>query len=388
MASKLYKKFNEIEDQMRGYYYERDTTIRAVTVGLLANLNVIMVGPPGTAKTDISQAWSSHIKDARYFGTTLNPFTTPDEVFGAPDLKLYKETSVFKRHIDGYLPDSHIVAIEEIFKAGKGMLNSLIEVSHPNRLYSNGPDRVKTPVLFMIGTSNELPVGEDQLAAIYDRMIIKIYVQPIGDSNNYLKMISNKLPYGEPKTSISLDDIAKAREEVNNVTMDNGILKRLGVLRENLIKAGIRPSDRTGKLAIGALKAEAFLNGRTKITDEDLMFLRHMLWYDPSEETPVWSTIIEMIKPELKRLTEILEAVDKGATKALDSEVDGELLQVHRQIQGYIREAKDLRSKMAKKRRSTAECDDIITKLVRHASTISNKLTGQLDDEETEALFE
>ena len=376
MATKLYEKFVGIEDQMKEYYYERDTAIRAVTVGLLSNLNVIMVGPPGTAKTDISQAWSSHISDARYFGTTLNPFTTPDEVFGAFDIKLYKESSVFKRHTAGYLPDAHIVAIEEIFKAGKGMLNSLIEVAHPSRLYSNGPERIKTPVLTMIGTSNELPVGEEELSAIYDRMIIKIYVQPIGDAVNYMKMISNTNPYGDPKTSISLKDIASAREAVSNVELGKGILKRLSVLRENLIKVGIHPSDRTGKLSVGALKANAFLRGSDKVEDEDMMFLRHMMWYDPSEETPVWSAIIEMIKPELKELTEILERVDKGAQQALESEKDDELLAVHRKIQVYITRAKELRSGMAKKKRSTVECDDIINKLVRNASAISNKLTG------------
>lgn len=376
------------ENSLNEFYFERSDTIRAISVGLMSNLNVILVGPPGTAKTDVSKAYTSHIKGANYFGTTLNPFTIPDEVFGAVDIKNYKESGLITRRTDGYLPSAHIVAIEEIFKAGKGMLNSLIEVSHPSRLFSNGPKQEKTPVLTMIGTSNELPIGEKELSAIYDRMIIKIYVKPLNEPDNFSKMIMAQNKY-EPETFITLKEVEKAREEVRNVALDEGILKRLVVLRENLAKKGVHPSDRTFKLCVGALQANAYMDGRDAITDEDILFLRHMLWYEPNDEPQVWRVIINLVKPELKKLGEIFQAVQSSATEAIEKENHSEMVVIHKKIQDYLKEAKKIRADMVKKGRGTSECDEIIRKLKGYAGKLSRMLIGidENEDSNNEAYY-
>lgn len=375
--------FNDIEKQLNGYYLERADTIRGIMVGLLSNLNVVMVGPPGTAKTDISATFTKHIEGARFFGTTLNPFTTPDEVFGTFDIPLLKDKGLMIRRTEGYLPSAHIVAIEEIFKAGKGMLNSLIEVSHPSRMFSNGPTQEKTPILSMIGTSNELPVGEKDLVAIYDRMIIKMYVQRINDSENFKKMINNSKPYGTPKTTITLEDIATSREMVSDVVIGDQILQRLAVLREELFKVGIYPSDRTGKLSVKALQAQAFLSGRKEVDDDDILFLKHMLWYDPSEEAPVWRAIIDMVKPEYRRLTEILQVVQDSANKALEDNNETEMIAVHKKIRAFIEEAKGIKNSMQRKRRNVEDCNEIIAKLTMHASKLSKRVIGVDSDPNT-----
>jgi len=374
-------KIKKIEESLNNYYYERNDAIRAISIGMLSNLNVILVGPPGTAKTDISKSWTDHIKSASYFGVTLNPFTTPDEVFGTFDIPKLKTDGIMMRKTEGYLPSANVVAIEEIFKAGKGTLNSLIEVSHPSRLFSNGPERNQTPILTIIGTSNELPVGEQDLSAIYDRMIVKIYVRGIEDKENFGAMINNQSDFEVTKSSmVSLTEIFKARKEVSNVEMGEGVLSRLIVLRQELSKAGVYPSDRTFKLCIKALKANAYLEGRKEVTDDDILFLRHILWYDPDEESTVWRAIIQMVKPELKRLAEIHESVQSATTEALKNDNTAEMASIYKKIRSYMNEAKKIRNDMVKKKRMVDECDQIIRKLKGHAKKISDRLIGEDPD--------
>ena len=113
-----------------------------------------------------------------------------------------------------------------------------------------------------------------------------------------------------------------------------------------------------------------------------------MLWQDPDHEIPVWSAIIELVKPELKRLMEILEASTKAANDAIENEIMSELVSVHKKIQTYLTEARKLKSDMAKKNRTLGECDDIMRTLENNANRISRTMIDMPNgDSEEEGLF-
>ena len=69
--------------------------------------------------------------------------------------------------------------VDEIFKANSAILNSLLTLLN-ERLFDNGNQRLETPLLCLVGASNELPESEE-LDALYDRFLIRRKVNQVGE---------------------------------------------------------------------------------------------------------------------------------------------------------------------------------------------------------------
>ena len=48
------------------------------------------------------------------------------------------------------------------------------------RVYHNGTERQRVPLQALIAASNELPVGQDELGALYDRFLVRCFVDYVG----------------------------------------------------------------------------------------------------------------------------------------------------------------------------------------------------------------
>ncbi|GAL02178.1 putative 2-component regulator [Photobacterium aphoticum] len=70
------------------------------------------------------------------------------------------------------MPTSNVVFLDEVFKANSAILNSLLTIMN-ERTYHNGIVKDQTPLLSMIAASNELPIGKNELEALYDRFLLK-----------------------------------------------------------------------------------------------------------------------------------------------------------------------------------------------------------------------
>jgi MoxR-like ATPase len=142
-------------------------------VALIAGEHMLIVGPPGTAKSALVRHLARLI-DARYFEYLLTRFSEPSELFGPVDIKAFRE-GVYVRRTGSMLPEAEIVFLDEIFKSNSAILNSLLGVLNERRFFTGSATSPGAAVLAVRAT-NEIP-NDEALAALFDRFLIRAHVE-------------------------------------------------------------------------------------------------------------------------------------------------------------------------------------------------------------------
>ena len=159
---------------------EREAPVRLALLAALAGEHVLLIGPPGTAKSALARRLHSAFAQTRYFERLLTRFSTPEELFGPLSLKALEDDR-YERLTDGFLPTAGIAFLDEVFKANSAILNALLTLLN-EREFDNGTQRFVTPLISVVGASNEVP-SDDALHAFYDRFLLRVPVAPVGDDN-------------------------------------------------------------------------------------------------------------------------------------------------------------------------------------------------------------
>jgi len=297
------EKLIQIRDELKTGYYERDDVIDGTFTALLTDNHMLLIGPPGTAKSQLVSEVCKKINGAQYFQWLLTKFTAPEELFGAVSLKGL-ENDEYRRVTSGKLPEAHIVFLDEIFKASSSILNTLLTVMN-ERIYYNGTEATQIPLISLFGASNELPSEEDELEALYDRFLLRYVVDYIKEDFRFLKLLQGD-GTDSKVTFITPEELNYCKSQARETLVPSNILKLIGRIRKELKKKGITPSDRRYKQSISVLKAKAYLDGREEVSEEDLRFLENVLWRDPGEKVEIQSIIHQALHGYKDRLRELV----------------------------------------------------------------------------------
>lgn len=266
---------------------ERDIPTRLALLAALSGEHLLLIGPPGTAKSELARRLRLAIRDATYFERLLTRFSVPEELFGPLSIKALEDDR-YIRQTAGYLPWASIAFIDEIFKANSAILNSLLTLLN-EREFDNGTQRMKTPLVSVIGASNELPEGEE-LAALYDRFLLRFAVEPVSDDafTEILKLDGASQPKPPPlEARLSGEDLAQIRKDARLVELPSSLVSLLHDLRRHLNKEGVAVSDRRWVKTVSLLKVAAYCDGRNAVEIWDLWLLQHLLWNEPGERAGI-----------------------------------------------------------------------------------------------------
>jgi len=142
-----------ISDASRGLV-EREALIEMVAMSAVAEEHVLVIGPPGTAKSEAVRR-IARATGGRYFEYLLGRFTEPSEIFGPVDLHKLKEGSVETDTL-GMLPEAEIAFLDEIFQGSTAILNTLLGVLN-ERVFRRGHTSLRCPLRVCVGAANTLP---------------------------------------------------------------------------------------------------------------------------------------------------------------------------------------------------------------------------------------
>lgn len=284
--------------------YEKETEISMALLTALAGESIVLLGPPGVAKSMVARRLKHAFKGAQAFEYLMSRFSTPDEIFGPVSIRGLKEADRYERCTEGYLPSSDVVFLDEIWKAGPAIQNTLLTAIN-EKTYLNGNTPMKLPLKLLIAASNELPTEGEGLEALWDRMIVRLICKPIASEDHFYQMISESQDFGNPENdAITDEEYAEWQGAIDAVTIRPEVLQAISAIRVALkdvalegqdLHRNIYVSDRRWKQVVRLMKASAFVHDRTEVSLGDLQLAIHTLWNEPDELPAIGRIVADAI---------------------------------------------------------------------------------------------
>jgi MoxR-like ATPase len=180
-ANAIRERINRFRLALGRYFVDKQRLIDLMTISAVAQEPILLVGPPGTAKSDLVLKFKDALGlgETDYFEYMLTRFTEPSEVLGPIDINLLREGRYVRRE-RGKLPTARLVFLDEIFKSNSAILNSLLTIINEKKFYQDGiPQPVALKILF--AATNEIP-EHAELGALKDRFCLKAACRSVQDT--------------------------------------------------------------------------------------------------------------------------------------------------------------------------------------------------------------
>ncbi|CAM4095177.1 ATPase RavA domain-containing protein [Vibrio neonatus] len=352
------ERINKLVKVLSEGVYEREHTIKLCLLAALSGESVFLLGPPGIAKSLIAKRLISAFESSSYFEYLMTRFSTPEEVFGPLSIQDLKDHGRYVRLTKGYLPTANVVFLDEIWKAGPAILNTLLTVVN-EKTFKNGSEIEKVPMRLLISASNELPDQDSGLEALYDRMLVRVFVNRIQDKQNFHSMLTVGTPQEAQvpeDLTISNQEYTQWLSELDSMPLSDEVFNKLYQLKtmletrhkeneDKLNSDELYVSDRRWKKAVKLLKASAFFNGRQKINALDLLLIQDCLWNSPASRLIVREVMHEFALKHAFNQKEILQIIEDSNEELADIQADIEdanVMQVESEhTSGLLRKGKE-----------------------------------------------
>ena len=331
-SNTIKKRMEELAAALSEDLHERREHAAVILLAALAGQNTFLLGPPGTAKSLLARRLASVFADSngRYFEYLMQKFSTPEDIFGPVSIAALKGDE-YKRNSNGFLPTAEFAFLDEIWKSGPAILNTLLTIINEKK-FRNGAKMENVPLKTLIAASNETPPEGQGLEALYDRFIVRLYAPPIAGEDEFDKFLHSA---SVPDKADCGDIVVKPEEwekwrkgmrkvELSAETMQIIHAIRLQLAKETKKELKVYVSDRRWKKAAELLRAAAFFCGRQKTNLADTLLLRHCLWTTNKNRKAVFAVVDNAVRAS--GFATELSSMDIAAEKEhLEKEIQKEL---------------------------------------------------------------
>ena len=317
----MIERFKLLLREMNRGIYEKETEISLSLLAALAGESIILLGPPGVAKSMVARQLKTAFKDARSFEYLMSRFSTPDEIFGPVSIQKLKTSDTYERAVDGYLPTADVAFLDEIWKAGPAIQNTLLTVIN-EKLFRNGNREMCLPLKLLVAASNELPAKGEGLEALWDRFVIRIESRPIKLEKNFRAMlleVKSEERRVKNSNAITSEEYEQWSKAIDKVGVKEEVLDAISSIRKSLRavnvdeaaeRRNIYVSDRRWKNIIRLLRTSAFIQDREDVSICDMLPIYHCLWQEPEERDAIRSIVIRsLFAPFAEKLADMKQAL-------------------------------------------------------------------------------
>ena len=358
----MLERFKQLLGEMNRGIYEKETEISLSLLAALAGESIILLGPPGVAKSMVARQLKTAFRDAQNFEYLMSRFSTPDEIFGPVSIQKLKTSDTYERAVEGYLPTADVVFLDEIWKAGPAIQNTLLTVIN-EKIFRNGNREMHLPLKLLVAASNELPAKGEGLEALWDRFVIRIESRPIKLEKNFRAMLleshadfsrstegvghadfadnadfsgsmgksgsTDSTDFSSPTDftdstdfsdlKITAEEYAEWAEKICKIGVKEEVLDAISAIRKSLRavnvdeaaeRRNIYVSDRRWKNIVRLLRTSAFMQDREEVDICDLLPIYHCLWQEPEERDAIRSIVIRaLFSPFAEKLVEMKNAL-------------------------------------------------------------------------------
>ena len=319
----MLERFKQLLGEMNRGIYEKETEISLSLLAALAGESIILLGPPGVAKSMVARQLKTAFRDAQSFEYLMSRFSTPDEIFGPVSIQKLKTSDTYERAVEGYLPTADVVFLDEIWKAGPAIQNTLLTVIN-EKIFRNGNREMHLPLKLLVAASNELPAKGEGLEALWDRFVIRIESRPIKLEKNFRAMLleshadfADNADFSDLK--ITAEEYAEWAEKICKIGVKGEVLDAISAIRKSLRavnvdeaaeRRNIYVSDRRWKNTVRLLRTSAFMQDREEVDICDLLPIYHCLWQGPEERDAIRNIVIRaLFSPFADKLVEMKNAL-------------------------------------------------------------------------------
>lgn len=343
----MIERFKLLLGEMNRGIYEKETEISLSLLAALAGESIILLGPPGVAKSMVARQLKTAFREAQSFEYLMSRFSTPDEIFGPVSIQKLKTSDTYERAVEGYLPTADVVFLDEIWKAGPAIQNTLLTVIN-EKIFRNGNREMHLPLKLLVAASNELPAKGEGLEALWDRFVIRIESRPIKLEKNFRAMLldshadflgptdftdstdfsgftgglghadfADNADFSDLK--ITSEEYAEWTEKICKIGVKEEVLDAISAIRKSLRavnvdeaaeRRNIYVSDRRWKNIVRLLRTSAFMQDREEVDICDLLPIYHCLWQEPEERDAIRNIVIRaLFSPFADKLVEMKNAL-------------------------------------------------------------------------------
>lgn len=343
----MLERFKQLLGEMNRGIYEKETEISLSLLAALAGESIILLGPPGVAKSMVARQLKTAFREAQSFEYLMSRFSTPDEIFGPVSIQKLKTSDTYERAVEGYLPTADVVFLDEIWKAGPAIQNTLLTVIN-EKIFRNGNREMHLPLKLLVAASNELPAKGEGLEALWDRFVIRIESRPIKLEKNFRAMLldshadflgptdftdstdfsgltgglghadfADNADFSDLK--ITSEEYAEWTERIDKIGVKIEVLDAISAIRKSLRavnvdeaaeRRNIYVSDRRWKNIVRLLRTSAFMQDREEVDICDLLPIYHCLWQEPEERDAIRNIVIRaLFSPFADKLVEMKNAL-------------------------------------------------------------------------------
>ena len=311
------QKIESLIQNMERVIKGKKAQIKQVITCLLAKGHILMEDNPGTGKTVLARTLAGSISsegigNAIFKRVQFTPDLLPMDLLGTHIFDDTKKEFIFKR---GPL-FCNVLLADEINRASPKVQSALLECMAEHQITMGEITYKLEKLLFTIATQNPIEMeGTYPLpAAQLDRFFMKIYFGYVDESTeidiykDYLH-INNNLEHIQQV--LSLAEVLQLQKEAEEIFVHNEIVQSVA----NLVRAtrthegiSLGASTRSGITFLKCLKANALVNGRSFVIEDDVndiavAVLDHRLVYKNKEAKQL--ALKQLLNKEMDRLSKL-----------------------------------------------------------------------------------